>query len=107
MRKLIYSIGVTLFLAFLTFHVTTSLTNPFYGVSMEALAQGSGSGGSGDHDEKCTSQTNCGLYQSVITPDGEQHDYYWKTGYDEDGCRRCCYSWAEDDEGNREEKPVT
>lgn len=51
MRKLIYSIGVTLFLAFLAFHVTTSLTNPYFGVSVEALAQGSGSGGSGGIDE--------------------------------------------------------
>lgn len=47
MKKLIYSIGVTLFLAFLAFHVTTSLTNPFFGVSVEALAYGSGSGSSG------------------------------------------------------------
>ncbi len=58
MRKLIYSIGVTVFLAFLTFHVTTSLTNPFYGVSMEALAQGSGSGGS-DTTTTCTVKSFC------------------------------------------------
>lgn len=45
MRRLIYSIGVTLFLSFLVFHVTTLLTNPFYGMSVEALAQGSGSNG--------------------------------------------------------------
>ncbi len=41
MKKLIYSIGVTLFLGFMAFHVTASLTNPFYGMSVEALAQGS------------------------------------------------------------------
>ncbi len=65
MRKLIYSIGVTMFLAFLTFHVTTSLTNPFYGVSMEALAQGSGSDGSDGED--CTwSQTCSGGICSVL-----------------------------------------
>lgn len=47
MRKFIYAFGVTFFLAFLIFHVTTSLTTPFFGVSVEALAYGSGSGGSG------------------------------------------------------------
>ncbi|HLT94859.1 MAG TPA: hypothetical protein VKZ56_09880, partial [Membranihabitans sp.] len=45
MRKLIYAIGVSLFLAFMAFHVATSLTNPYFGMSVEALAQGSGSGG--------------------------------------------------------------
>jgi len=54
MRRLIYSIGVTLFLSFLVFHVTTLLTNPFYGMSVEALAQGSGSG-SGTGNMKCYS----------------------------------------------------
>ncbi|MBY5960231.1 hypothetical protein KUV50_18920 [Membranicola marinus] len=63
MRKLMYSIGVTMFLAFLTFHVTISLTNPFYGVSMEALAQGSGSGGSDGGDENWyKSIDDCGNY---------------------------------------------
>lgn len=63
MRKLIYSIGVTLFLMFMSFHVTTSLTNPYFGVSMEALAQGSGSGGSGDCfyiDENGVPVVSCG-----------------------------------------------
>ena len=48
MKKLIYAIGVSLFLAFMAFHVTTSFTNPYWGVSVEALAQGTGSGGSDD-----------------------------------------------------------
>lgn len=62
MRKLIYAIGVSLFLAFMAFHVTTSLTNPFWGVSAEALAQGTGSGGSGGDENWYKSIDDCGNY---------------------------------------------
>ena len=41
MRKVIYAIGVSLFLAFMAFHVTTSLTNPYWGGEC-------GSAGAGD-----------------------------------------------------------
>jgi|GEM_PF-5083228 len=36
MRKLIYSIGISIFLLMLFFTVSTSLTNPLYGMSEEA-----------------------------------------------------------------------
>lgn len=57
MKKLIYAIGVSLFLAFMAFHVTVSLTNPYWGVSVEALAQGSTSWPDG---------TGCGSVDSTV-----------------------------------------
>lgn len=57
MKKLIYAIGVSLFLAFMAFHVTTSFTNPYWGASIEALAQysgGSSAQGYGKKSKSCT-----------------------------------------------------
>src|SRR5690625_440580 len=49
MKNLMYTIGITAFLACGIFNVTATLNNPFFGMSHIALAQGSGSdsGGSG------------------------------------------------------------
>ncbi len=67
MKKLIYAIGVSLFLAFMAFHVTVSLTNPYWGVSVEALAQGSGIDGS----------ANCwDPWNQQIVPCISSRDYY-------------------------------
>jgi len=41
MRNFLYSIGITGFLAMMVFTLATSLSNPYYGMSEEALAQGS------------------------------------------------------------------
>lgn len=68
MRKLMYSIGITLFLAFMAFYVTTSLTDPFYGMSLEALAQGSGSGGY-DFDCSGSCTANCNTWQITYDVD--------------------------------------
>ena len=46
MKNLMYTIGITAFLACGIFNVTATLNNPFFGMSHIALAQGSGSGGS-------------------------------------------------------------
>lgn len=40
MRKILYSIGIAGFMAMLIFTIATSLSNPFYGMSEAALAQG-------------------------------------------------------------------
>jgi len=47
MKNLMYTIGITAFLACGIFNVTATLNNPFFGMSHIALAQGSWSGGSG------------------------------------------------------------
>lgn len=104
MKKLIYAIGVSLFLAFMAFHVTVSLTNPYWGVSVEALAQGSGSGGTGV-GESCTSDENCGYYGYKKGEDGEYNHWYWNTGTDIQGGNKCCSALAIDDEGNSNEEP--
>src|SRR5690625_7170127 len=64
MRKFFYVFSVTLFLSFLVFHIGVSFNNPFYGVSMEALAYGSGGGGSRDcfyPDEYYAPVVSCGI----------------------------------------------
>jgi|GEM_PF-1687561 len=47
MKNLMYTIGITAFLACGIFNVTATLNNPFFGMSHIALAQGSGGSGSG------------------------------------------------------------
>lgn len=79
MKKLIYAIGVSLFLAFMAFHVTVSLTNPYWGVSVEALAQGSGSGGSGGVDECPGGSCSYTFYKPGIYPQVVE----WE-------CNACC-----------------
>jgi len=48
MKNLMYTNGITTFLACGIFNVTAILSNSFFGMSHIALAQGSGSEGSGD-----------------------------------------------------------
>jgi len=63
MKNLMYSIGITAFLACGIFNVTATLNNPFFGMSHIALAQGSGGGGSGDcfYVENGTVVISCGF----------------------------------------------
>lgn len=57
MRNLLYFLGITSFLAMMIFTVATSLTNPFYGMSKAALAQGTTTTTGGDCPSICS--TNC------------------------------------------------
>lgn len=54
MRKFLYSIGIASFLAMLIFTIASSLSNPFSGMSEEALAQGSSLATTGEIVCHCT-----------------------------------------------------
>jgi len=92
MKNLMYTIGITAFLVCGIFNVTATLNNPFFGMSHIALAQGSGTGGSGDcfYVQNGTVVVSCGgdLYKGCCWVELEFCRCSW-TGSPMDKCFPC------------------
>jgi len=98
MKNAIYALGIASFLAMFIFTVATSLTNPFYGMNEEVLAE--------KIAEKRTGPcplsigyclpTGCQVSGYVDTGSGDVSEWHWQyigcNSYCKPGGNNCCYS---------------
>ncbi len=75
MRNMLYFLGITSFLAMMIFTVATSLTNPFYGMSAAAIAQGTTTTTGGGCPSYCL--TNCTSSASLPPLLEREEAYYY------------------------------